>query len=94
MIVRIMGEGQYVVDGAHADVLNALDTGLEKAVETSDETAFRMALADLLAKVRAVGERLPDEVLSPSDAILPSEDTPFDDVRAMLAESDEGLIPG
>ena len=94
MIVRILGEGQYTVDGALADVLNALDAGLEKAVESGDEAAFRAALAELLAKVRAVGERVPDDVLEPSDAILPSEDSDLEEVSAMLSGTAEGLIPG
>ena len=82
MIVRVLGEGQYVVDDAHLDLLNGLDSGLERAVESGDEQAFRATLADLLAQVRAVGERLPDE------------SSTLDEVRALLAESDEGLIPG
>lgn len=94
MIVRVLGEGQYQVDDAHADLLNGLDSGLERAVESGDEEAFRSALTDLLAQVRAVGERLPDESLEPSDALLPAEDSSLDDVRTLLAESSEGLIPG
>ena len=94
MIVRIMGEGQYVVDDAHADLLNGLDSGLERAVESGDEAAFRSALADLLAQVRAVGERLPDDALEPSDAVLPDESSTLDEVRALLSGVDEGLIPG
>ncbi|MGH8970334.1 MAG: PspA-associated protein PspAA [Actinomycetes bacterium] len=94
MIVRILGEGQYAVDGEHADLLNALDSGLEQAVESGDETTFRSALADLLAQVRTLGVKLPDDALEPSDAVLPDEDTALDDVRSLLSESDEGLIPG
>lgn len=94
MIVRVMGEGQYDVDDSHADLLNGLDSGLERAVEAGDEAAFRAALADLLAQVRALGEPLPDDSLQPSDALLPGEDSSLDDVRALLSESSEGLIPG
>ena len=61
MIVRILGEGQYAVDDAHADLLNGLDSGLERAVESGDEAAFRTALTDLLAQVRTIGEPLPDD---------------------------------
>ncbi len=89
-----MGEGQYDVEGTHGDVLNALDSGLEQTVTSGDEAAFRAALADLLAKVRAIGTRLPDDSLQPSDAALPGEDSDLDDVRALLEGSDEGLIPG
>ncbi len=94
MIVRVLGEGQYSVDDAHADLLNGLDSGLERAVEAGDEVGFRSALADILAQVRTVGERLPDDSLDPSDAVVPDESSSLEEVRAMLADSTEGLIPG
>jgi hypothetical protein len=94
VIVRVLGEGQYVLDDTHAGLLNGLDRGLEQAVESGDEEAFRAALADLLAKVRTMGERLPDEALDPSDAVLPDESTTLEEVRLMLTDSTEGLIPG
>jgi hypothetical protein len=89
-----MGEGQFSVDDAHADLLNGLDSGLERAVESGDEDAFRVALTDLLSQVRALGERLPDDSLEASDALLPSEDSTLEDVRTLLSGSVEGLIPG
>jgi hypothetical protein len=94
VIVRILGEGQYAVDGSHAELLNALDSGLERAVDAGDEESFRSALRELLAQVRAVGEPLPDESLEPSDAVLPAEDSAIEEVREMLAGAGEGLIPG
>ncbi len=94
MIVRIMGEGQYSVDASHTDLLNALDHGLERSVADGDAAAFAAALTDLLAQVRTIGERLPDDSLEPSDAVLPPEGAGLDEVKGMLAESDEGLIPG
>ena len=94
MIVRVMGEGQFDVDDSHADLLNGLDSGLERAVESGDEAGFRSALADLLAQVRALGDPLPDDALQPSDALLPGEDSSLADVRALLEETSEGLIPG
>ena len=94
MIVRILGEGQLRVDDAHTDLLNGLDSGLERAVGAGDEEAYRAALAELLAQVRAVGEPLPDDELVESDALLPSEDSTLEEVREMLADTAEGLIPG
>lgn len=94
MIIRVLGEGQYTVDDAHADLLNSLDSGLERAVESGDEGAFRAALAELLAQVRTLGQPLPDDSLEPSDALLPAEDSSLEDVRALLADTTEGLIPG
>jgi hypothetical protein len=92
MIVRIMSEGQYDVPGDALDALNGLDTALERALETDEEATFRAALTALLERVRAVGTRLPDDSLEPSDAILPDGDASIDDVRDLLGE--EGLIPG
>lgn len=94
MIVRILGEGQYNVDESVADDLNRLDAQLEKSVESGEEAAFRAALTALLEKIRNSGTCLADDALEPSDAVLPPEDAVLDEVRAMLAESDEGLIPG
>jgi hypothetical protein len=94
VIVRILSEGQYAVDDAHADLLNGLDSGLERAVEAGDEAGFRSALTELLAQVRTVGERLPDDSLEPSDAVVPDETSSLEEVRAMLADTAEGLIPG
>jgi hypothetical protein len=94
VIVRVLGEGQYEVDDSHADLLNGLDSGLERAVESGDEETFRSALTELLGRVRTLGQPLPDDSLVPSDALLPAEDSSLDDVRAMLAETSEGLIPG
>ena len=94
MIVRILSEGQYAVDDAHADLLNGLDSGLERAVEAGDEAGFRSALTDLLAQVRTIGERLPDDSLEPSDAVVPDETSSLEEVRALLADTYEGLIAG
>jgi hypothetical protein len=94
VIVRIMGEGQFTLDDTHADLLNSLDSGLESAVEAGDEAAYQSALVDLLAKVRTLGTPLADDALEASDAVLPAEGSHIDDVRDMLAASDEGLIPG
>jgi hypothetical protein len=94
VIVRVLGEGQYDVDDSHTDLLNGLDSGLERAVESGDEATFRSALGELLSQVRTLGSPLPDDALVPSDALLPGEDSSLEEVRAMLAETTEGLIPG
>jgi len=94
VIIRILGEGQYVVDDQHADALNSLDSDLESAVGSGDETAFRSSLAALLAKVKELGECLPDDALQPSDAAVPGGDATLEEVKELLVGSDEGLIPG
>ena len=92
MIVRILGEGQLRVDDSAAEELNVLDAALEKAVNAGDEQAERAALTALLDRVRSLGSPLPEDVIEPSDLILPYADAGLEDVREML--TGEGLIPG
>ena len=91
MIVRILGEGQWDVDPAHLEALNALDAAVERAVESGDEEAFRSGMAGLLDGVRRQGTRLEDDSLEESDLILPPADATMDEVRALM--TDEGLVP-
>ena len=92
MIVRILGEGQFVVAEADVTELNALDGALERAVDAGDTESFPGALEALLAGVRAVGTPHGVDSLAESDAILPPADASLDEVRELLV--DDGLIPG
>nr|WSY55512.1 hypothetical protein OG999_38905 [Streptomyces sp. NBC_00886] len=92
MIVRIMGEGQVRLADNHLTELNKLDDVLLTEVQNGDGPAFRQTLQALLAKVRELGEPLPDDSLEPSELILPAEDATLEEVRELL--SDDGLIPG
>ncbi|MEU6355939.1 hypothetical protein ABZ896_42625 [Streptomyces sp. NPDC047072] len=92
MIVRIMGEGQVRLADGHLTELNKLDDELLAEMETGDGPGFRRTLQALLAKVRELGDPLPDDSLEPSELILPSEDATLEEVRDLL--SDDGLIPG
>ena len=91
MLIRILGEGQFLVDDSELDEINRLDAALEAALDAGDE-AVRTALDELLERVRAVGVRPPEDSLEESGVILPFSDADVDDIRAML--SDDGLIPG
>ena len=92
MIVRIMGEGQVRLAGSHLTELNKLDDVLLAEMEIGDGPGFRRTLQSLLAKVRELGDPLPDDSLEPSELILPSPDATLEEVRELL--SDDGLIPG
>ncbi|MFF4355284.1 hypothetical protein [Streptomyces sp. NPDC001604] len=92
MIVRIMGEGQVRLADSHLTELNKLDDVLLQEVEKGDGPGFRRTLETLLAKVRELGEPLPDDSLEPSELILPSADATLEEVRELLR--DDGLIPG
>lgn len=91
MIVRIMGEGQYRLADEKLDALNAVDGDLEKAVSGGDEAAFQTAFAALLQFVRS-GDKVPDDELHDSDAILPPGDSSLAEMRELI--SGDGLIAG
>ena len=92
MIVRIMGEGQVRLADSHLTELNKLDDELLEEMENGDGPGFRRTLQSLLAKVRELGDPLPDDSLEPSELILPLPDATLEEVRELL--SDDGLIPG
>ncbi|QES50476.1 hypothetical protein DEJ50_24295 [Streptomyces venezuelae] len=92
MIVRIMGEGQVELGDDHVAELDKLDDELLAEMEGGDGEGFRRTLSALLDKVRELGTPLPDDVLEPSELILPAADATLEEVRRML--SDDGLIPG
>lgn len=91
MIVRLMGDAQYRVDDGLQGHLNDLDQQVARAVEENDEAALWQGLAALAQAVRENGERLPDDSLEPSDAIVPPEDLSLEEARELL--TGEGLIP-
>ena len=93
MIVRILNEGQWELSDDAVRALNAADDQLERAVTANDQEQLTAALASLLGQVRDIGQPVPVDDLRDSDLILPAADSTVEDVRALLSESSEGLIP-
>jgi hypothetical protein len=91
VIVRLLGEGQFRVDDSLLERLNELDAQVEQAVEAGDERALWAGLQSLADAVRENGEKLADEDLSPSDAVIPPEDLSLEEAKELL--QDEGFIP-
>ncbi len=93
MIVRILNEGQWELSEEAVRDLNSLDDAVDKAVASADQDKLASALQALLNRVRSTGTVVPDDELRDSDLILPDADSTVEDVRALLSDSDEGLIP-
>jgi hypothetical protein len=91
VIVRLMGEGQYQVSDDLRERLEALDDEAMAALDAEDEGELDAKLDEMSELVRQQGERLPDEDLSPSDAVIPPSDLTLKETRQLF--SDEGLIP-
>jgi hypothetical protein len=90
VLIRILGEGQFVVPDSELDEINRLDRELEASLKSVDGH-FQASLDALLDKVRSVGVRPPHDEFAESVVILPFADASEDDIRDMLG--DEGLVP-
>jgi len=91
VIVRIFTDGQYRVPDDALERLHELDNEASAAADADDEDAFRTALAALVDHIHSTGERLADDDLEPSDAMLPPPDTTLAEARKEFTA--EGLIP-
>ena len=91
MIVRLMGEGQYRVDDGLREQLNELDDLAGAALEAGDEPELDARLDQIFELVQREGERLADEELSPSDAVVPPSDMTLEETRQLMTA--EGFIP-
>jgi hypothetical protein len=91
VIVRLMGEGQWRVDDALMGRLEELDGATERAVEADDQDALRAALEALASTVKDNGERLADDDLVASDAVIPPTDLTLAEANELL--HGEGLVP-
>lgn len=92
MIVRIIGEGQYRLDDALIDEVNALDGELQADLDSGDAEHFSQVLHRMAALIHERGEPLDDDEMLPSDAVVPPEDSTVEELRDLLGA--EGLIPG
>ena len=91
MIVRVMGEGQFRLEGDAVGRLNELDDRAQEALERDDESELDRYLEEMAALVKRDGERLSDDDLSPSEAIVPPSDMTLAETKKFFSE--QGLIP-
>jgi hypothetical protein len=86
-----MGEGQYRVRDDLRERLNELDDRAGAALDAGDETELDQILDQMFELVRGEGERLADDDLSPSDAVIPPSDLTLEESRELMSR--EGFIP-
>jgi hypothetical protein len=89
MIVRVLGEGQFDVDQASLESLEALDAKLFATIEVGDEAGFADTLQALITAVRTHGKPLDPTTITPSDLTVPHEGATLAEVRELL--NSEGL---
>lgn len=86
MIIRILTEGQYRLEGDALVELDRLDDYLLDAVSAGNEADFHHRLHDVVAVVKEKGEQLPASELVESELILPPSDTTFAEARELFAD--------
>ena len=91
MIVRVMGVGQFRLEGDAVSRLNELNDRAQEALDREDEAELDRYLDEMAALVRRDGEPLADDDLSASEAIVPPSDMTLEETKQFF--SDEGLIP-
>lgn len=95
MIIRVLGEGQWILEVEHLESLNSVDVELESAVAAGDELQMRDALGKLFDGIRELGTEVPEDVIIESDLVLPDPGASLEEVKVLLEANSEqfGLIP-
>ncbi len=92
MIVRILGDNQYVLDSKYLDELNELDNCMVQHLDDNQAVEFNRCLHELIRIIKEKGTPLDPTEIRPSDLIVPSPDITPEEARELF--SGEGIIPG
>ena len=85
MIVRILSEGQYRVDGPTLEQIKHLDEDLMVALTDNNADRFHHLLNEVAALVRS-GQALDSTHLVESDLILPAVDTTLTEAKRLFED--------
>jgi hypothetical protein len=86
VIVRILGEGQYDLEGSALEALKKADAALMDVVAAGDAAAFTKTFQGVLDLVRVRGRPVPVDRLVESDLVLPADGTTLDEARRMFTD--------
>jgi len=92
MIVRILGDNQYVLDSKYLDELNELDTCMVDHLSNEQIGEFNRCLHDMIRIIKEKGTPLDPAEIRPSDLIVPSPDITPEQARKLFTS--EGILPG
>jgi PspA-Associated protein len=91
VIIRVLHEGQYELEGGALDRVNALDEQIFKAVTDRDAGRYSQLFNQALSLIREQGRPLADDDLRPSELVLPASDATLEEVYNLFQQ--EGLLP-
>ena len=92
MIVRILGDNQYVLDSKYLDKLNELDNCMVDHLTSEEVDEFNSCLREMIHIIREKGTPLDPAEIRPSDLIVPSPDITPKEARKLFSK--EGIAPG
>jgi len=92
MIIRILGEGQYLLDDALLSRVNEIDNRIVRDITSGSQGDFSRDLADLIKSVKSLAKPLDPAEILPSDIIIPPPDISFEEAKRVFRG--EGLIKG
>ncbi|MDD4653381.1 MAG: hypothetical protein PHQ34_14260, partial [Methanothrix sp.] len=92
MIIRILGEGQFKLDGKHLDALNKIDNQIVEHVSKGNKAEFHKDMAKLISIIKEKGEPLDPAMIISSDIIIPPGDMSIAEAKKVFCG--QGLIEG
>ena len=92
-IVRIMGQGQFMIDNKILKKLNQIDNSIVQLVsnDRTDNTEFKKRLTELTDIVEKNSKQLDPKEIVQSDIILPSTDLSIEEAKRLF--QGEGVVP-
>jgi hypothetical protein len=90
LIIRVLHEGQYEVEGEALHVVDSLDGQIFEAVADGDRDRYQQLFTQVLDTIRKGGKPLALDDLRGSQLILPAPDSTFEEVRSLFEQ--QGMV--
>ena len=93
-IVRIMGQGQFRINGDTVKTINEIDDAIVQILQNeskADDQEYRAKVAEIVQTIKSKGQKLQDKELVESDIIVPDTDISIDEAKKVF--QGEGIIP-
>ena len=93
-IVRIMGQGQFRINGDTVKTINEIDDAIVQILQNeskADDQEYRTKVAEIVQTIKSKGQKLEDKELVESDIIVPDTDISIDEAKKVF--QGEGIIP-
>lgn len=87
MIVRVLHEGQFELDGETMAKLRQLDDAWMESLTKGDKQRFAELRDEIVGVIREKGRALPDDTLRESDLIVPQSDITMEEALKLFSSA-------